>query len=87
MLTSRETKSELEKSVDLSLCGLPPEQSQMDLFLDTLCARNKQRASCFNQSEEAMSRVTSSAMFFQKHENCILKIDSFVTVLGSPPML
>ena len=51
-------KSELDKSVDLSLCSLPPAQSQMDLFLDTLCARNKQRAPNFNQSEEAMSRVT-----------------------------
>ena len=43
-------KSALEKSVDLSLCGLAPTQSQRDLFLDTLCARNKQRATSFNQS-------------------------------------
>ena len=57
-------KSELDKSVDLSLCGLAPAQSQMDLFLDTLCARNKQGAANFNQSEKAMSRVTASAMFF-----------------------
>ena len=41
-------KSELDESVDLSLCGLAPAQSQMDLFLDTLCARNKQRAANFN---------------------------------------
>ena len=41
-------KSELDKSVDLSLCGLAPAQSQMDLFLDTLCLRNKQRAANFN---------------------------------------
>ena len=58
------TKSELDESVDPSLCGLAPTQSQMDLFLDTLCARNKQRAANFNQSEEAMSRVTASAVFF-----------------------
>ena len=30
-------KSELEKRVDVSLCGLTPAQSQMDLFVDTLC--------------------------------------------------
>ena len=59
-------KIELGKSVDLSLCGLAPAQSQMDLFLDTLCAREKQRAVKFNQSEEAMSRVTASAMFFAR---------------------
>ena len=58
------TKSELDKSVDLSLWGLAPAQSQMDLFLITLCARNKQRATNFNQSEETMSRATASAMFF-----------------------
>ena len=57
-------QSELDKSVDFSLCGCAPGQSQMDLCLDTLCARNKQRADNFNQSEEAMSRVTASAMFF-----------------------
>ena len=54
------TKSELDKIVDLA-----PAQSQMDLFLDILCARNKQRATNFNQLEEAMSRVTASAIFFQ----------------------
>ena len=43
------------------LCGLAPAQIQMDLFFDTLCARNKQRAANFNQSEEAMTRVTASA--------------------------
>ena len=47
------------KSVDLSLCDLVPAHSQMDLFLDTLCARNEQRAANLNQSEEAMSRVTT----------------------------
>ena len=57
------TKS-LDKSVELSLCGLAPAQSQIDLFLDRLCARNKQRAANFNQSEEAMSRVNASDMFF-----------------------
>ena len=31
-------KSELDTNVDLSLCGLAPAQSQMDLFLDKLCA-------------------------------------------------
>ena len=36
----------------------------MNIFLDTLYARNKQRAANFNQSEEAMSRVSASAMFF-----------------------
>ena len=51
------TKSELDKSVDLSLCGLAPAQSQKDLFLGTLCVRNKQRATNFNQSEEAMSHA------------------------------
>ena len=62
----------------------------MDLFLDTLCARNKQRAANFNQSGEAMSRVTASAMFFQEQlifeGTGILEIDSFVTVLGRPPL-
>ena len=62
-------RGELDKIVDLSLGGLAPAQSQMDLFLDTLCAGNKQRAANFNQSEEAMSRVTASAMFFQGHDN------------------
>ena len=57
-------KSELDKNVDLSLCGLAPAQSQMDLFLDKLCTRNKQRSVNFNQSEEAKSRVTASAMSF-----------------------
>ena len=33
-----ESKSELNEGVDLSLCGLAPAKSQMDLFLDTLCA-------------------------------------------------
>ena len=56
-------KSELDKSVDLSLCSLAPAQSQMDLFSDALCPRNKQRAANFNQSEEVMARVTASAMF------------------------
>ena len=36
----------------------------MDLFLDILCARNKQRVANFNHTEEAMSRVPASAMFF-----------------------
>ena len=36
----------------------------MALFLDTLCARKEQRAANFNQSEEAMLRVTASAIFF-----------------------
>ena len=45
----------------------------MDLFLDTLCARNKQRAANFNQPEEAMSRVTASVMFFQGHEKMIFR--------------
>ena len=64
----------------------------MDLFLDTLSARNKHRAANFNQSEAAMSRVTASVLFFQGHDNCfswereILKIVSFVIVLGSAPM-
>ena len=57
-------KSELDKIVDLSLCGLAPAQSQMDLSLDILRARNKQRAANFNQSEEGMSRVIASAIFF-----------------------
>ena len=65
----RSSKSELDKSVDLSLFGLAPVQSQMDLFLDTLCARNKQRAANFNQSKEAMSIETASSMFFQGHDN------------------
>ena len=62
-------RGELDKSVDLLLCALVPAQSQMDLLLDTLCARNKQRAANFSQSEEAMSRVTASSMFFQGHDN------------------
>ena len=62
-------KGELDKSVDLSLCGLAPAQSQMDLFLDTLYARNKQRAANFKELEEAMSRVTASVIFFQGHDN------------------
>ena len=35
-----EHKSELNKSFDLSLCGLAPAKSQMDLCLNTFCARN-----------------------------------------------
>ena len=65
----QKNKSELDKTVDLSLCGLAPEKSQVNLFLDTLCARKKQRAANFNQSEKAMSRVTASAMFFWGHDN------------------
>ena len=33
------TKSELDKSVDLSLCGLAPAQSKMDLSFKTHFAR------------------------------------------------
>ena len=55
-------KSELEKSVDLSLCGLAPAQPQMNLFLDTRCAQK----SLTNQNK---SRVAASAMFFQGHDN------------------
>ena len=61
----------------------------MDLFLDTLYARNKQRAANFSQSEEAMSRVTASAMSFQEHDSQLIfagTVDSFVTVLWSTPM-
>ena len=74
------------------LAALPPAQSQMNLFLDTLCARNKQRDANFNQSREDMSRVTATAMFFSGTKQLIfagtgiLKIDSFGTLLGSPPM-
>ena len=76
-----QSKSEL----DLSLCGLAPAQSQMHLLLDTLCVPNKQRATNFNQSEEAMSHMTASATFLRGQ--VFLKIiDSFVTALGSPPM-
>ena len=58
-------KSDLDKSADLSLCGLAPAQSQVNL----LCARNKQRAANFNQSEKATSHVSASAMFFHGHDN------------------
>ena len=58
-------RSELDKNVDLSLFGFAPAQSQIDLFLDTLCARNKQWTINFNQSEEAMSRVTALPCFFR----------------------
>ena len=58
-------KNEIDKSVDLSLCGLAPAQSQMDSFLYKLFVRNKQRAVNFNQSEEAMLRVRVSAIFFR----------------------
>ena len=37
----------------------------MDLFLDTLYARKQTKGCHFNQSGEAKSRVTASAMFFQ----------------------
>ena len=37
----------------------------MELFLDTLYARKQTKGFHFNQSGEAMSRVTPSAMFFQ----------------------
>ena len=62
-------KSELGKSVDLSLCSLTPAQSQIHLFLDTICVRYKQRATNFNQSEESMSRVTAFGLFFQGHDD------------------
>ena len=42
----------------------------------------QQKAANFNQSEEAMSRVMS--LIFAG--TGILKIDSFVTVMGSSPM-
>ena len=84
------TKSELDKSVSLTLCGLPLAQSQMDLFLDTLCAKTT-KGHHLNQSGEAMSRVTASVMFFFTGTlqlifagTGVLKIDSFLTVLGSP---
>ena len=51
---SDEGKNDLDKKVALSLCSLAPAQSQMHLFLG---------AANFNQSEDAMSRVTASAMF------------------------
>ena len=53
----------------LSLSGLAPAQLQMDLFVDILCVRNKQRVANCNQSEESMSRLTASAMFLQVHDN------------------
>ena len=53
-------KTTLDKGVDLSLWGLAP---------DTHNARNKQRATNFNQSEEAMSCVTSPVMFLQGHDS------------------
>ena len=54
----------------------------MDLFLDTRCARNQQRAANFNHSKEAISRVTAFAVFFQDMTlifagTGILKIDLF----------
>ena len=49
-------KSELDKSVDLSICGLAPAESQMDLFLNTLYSRNQTKGRHFNQSGEATSR-------------------------------
>ena len=54
---------ELDKSVSLSICGLAPAQSQMDLFLDTLYERKQTKGRHFNQSGEAMSRVTTFVMF------------------------
>ena len=66
-------KSIYDKGVDLSLCALAPPQSQMDSFFDKLCAQNKQRAANFNRSEEDMSRVTASAMFFQGQDNLFLR--------------
>ena len=45
----RSSEGELDKSVDLSLCGLALAQSQIDLFLDTLCGRNKRTDASFNQ--------------------------------------
>ena len=65
--------SEIDKSFDLSLRGLAPAQSQMNLFLDTLCARNKGPPILTKQKKLCYAGTS------------ILKIDSFVTVLGSPP--
>ena len=39
------------------------------IYLDTNCARSKQRAANFSQSEEATSPVTSPAMFLQGHDS------------------
>ena len=46
------SKSELDKTVSLSICGLAPAQSKMDLFLDTLDARNKERAATLTNQEK-----------------------------------
>ena len=58
-------KSELDESVDLSLCGLAPAQSQMDLFLDTLCARNKEPPILTNQKKPCHARLLLSCFFFR----------------------
>ena len=46
--------------------ALPQHSPQVDLFLDTLCARNKQRAANLNQSEETMSRMTASDVYLSR---------------------
>ena len=60
-----QSERELDKDASLSICGLASAQSQMDLLLDTLYARKQTKGRHLNQSGEAMSRVTASAMFFQ----------------------
>ena len=78
--------------VSRQVYGLALAQSQIDLFLDTLCARNKGEPILTNQKKPCMSRVTASAMFFFRdmttdfRGNGYSKIESFVTVLGSPSM-
>ena len=72
-------KSKLDKNVDLSLCGLAPAQSQMDIYLDTFCAWNKGPPILANQKKlwllDCFCHVFAGTGF--------LKTISFVAVLGA----
>ena len=58
-------KGELGKSVSPWICGFAPAQSQMDLLLNTLHLWKQTKG----RHWEAVSQVTGSTMFFQKHGN------------------
>ena len=66
----------------------------MDLFFQNIlpAKTNKEAATLTHQAGEAMSRVTASVKGFFREMTTnfagtgILKIDSFVTLLGSPPI-
>ena len=66
----QKNKSELDKSVDLSLCGLAPEKSQENLFLIHFAREtNKGPTILTNQNKPCHACRTASAMIFHGHDN------------------